>query len=358
MVFEYKCPSCSGGIEFDTAKQKMACPFCATEFDLETLKCFDEELKAEGTDETEWSSACDADWGSDADGVALFTCNSCAGELVADEQTASTSCPYCNNPVVLTGRLKGDLKPEFVIPFKLDREAAKAALERHYKGKKLLPACFTQNNHIDDLQGVYVPFWLFDADINGYARFRATRVRAWSDSRFAYTETSHFLVKRTGRMLFDRIPVDGSTKMNSAMMESIEPYDFGKAKKFSAAYLAGFAADRYNIDSETSKTRANERIKNSSTALLRGSVTGYSSVTPEAEHITINRGSCSYALYPVWLLSTRWNDKTYTFAMNAQSGKFVGDLPVDWRKFWLWFFCMFAAISVLCIAVGFLLMYM
>lgn len=103
---------------------------------------------------------------------------------------------FDGNPVVLMGQFKGDLRPDYIIPFKLDKKAAKAGFEKHLSGKRLLPKVFKSQNHIEEIKGVYVPFWLFDTDAKAKIRYRATTVRTWSDSEYDYTETSHFMVHR------------------------------------------------------------------------------------------------------------------------------------------------------------------
>ena len=90
----------------------------------------------------------------------------------------------------MTGQLKDGLRPDYVIPFKLDKDAAKEALMKHYNGKKLLPKVFKDQNHIDEVKGVYVPFWLFDADVDADVRYKATKTSFWSDSEYDYSETS------------------------------------------------------------------------------------------------------------------------------------------------------------------------
>ena len=214
-------------------------------------------------------------------------------------------------------------------PIKLDKKEAKAALIKHYGGKRLLPKVFKDQNHIDEVKGVYVPFWLFDADADAHVRYKATRVRSWSDSSYNYTETSHYAVIRGGSIGFERVPVDGSTKMADNLMESIEPFDFSDAVDFQTAYLAGYLADKYDVDAQQSIDRANQRIKQSAADAFSGTVQGYSTVLPESSSIRLYGGTAKYALYPVWLLNTSWKGQKYTFALNGQTGRLVGDLPID-----------------------------
>ena len=331
---EYKCPCCGGAIAFDSTLQKMKCPYCETEFEVEALKGYDEDLKNQGTDDLEWHTDARSEWTEDEkNALRSYVCHSCGGEIVTDATTAATECPYCNNPVVMMHQLKGDLKPDWVIPFKLDKKAAVEGLKKHLKGKFLLPKVFKTDNHIDEVKGIYVPFWLFGSDADADIRFRATRTRMWSDSKYNYTQTSFFSVYRAGDLGFDHVPVDGSSRMPDDLMESIEPYDFSQAVDFQTAYLAGYLADRYDVDDKTSVVRANERIKNSTEDAFRQTVQGYATVTPEASSVRLKNGKTEYALYPVWILNTTYKDKKYTFAMNGQTGKFVGDLPTNWGKF-------------------------
>lgn len=342
---EYKCPCCGGAIAFDSRLQRMKCPYCDTEFDMETLAGYDAGLREE-KDDMEWETSAGGSWGEgEADGLRSYVCRSCGGEIVGDKTTAATSCPFCGNPVVMTGQFSGALRPDIVIPFRLDKKAAKEGLEKHLAGKRLLPKVFRDSNHIDEIKGIYVPFWLFDTDAEAQVRYRAEKVRKWSDDERDYTETSFYLVRRGGSIGFENVPVDGSAKMPDDLMESIEPYDSSDAVDFQTAYLAGYLADRYDVDAEHSIERANERVKSSTEQAFAATVEGYDTVTAEHSSIKLRGGRAKYALYPVWLLNTTWNGGKYTFAMNGQTGRFVGDLPVDKAAARKWTFGLAAALS-------------
>ncbi len=334
----------------------MKCPYCGTEFELEALQAYDEALKAQPEDNMQWEAEAGTQWQEgETDGMRVYTCSSCGGEIVGDENTGATECPFCGNPVVMTGQFSGSLRPDLVIPFKLDKKAAIEALKKHYFGKKLLPKVFQDENRIKEVKGIYVPFWLFGADADGYVRYKATRIRAWSDSNYRYTETSYYTVVRAGEIGFENVPVDGSTKIDDALMESIEPFDISEAVDYNSAYLAGFFADKYDVDAESSIERANERIKQTTRDAFADTVHGYTTVTPVSTNISLSGGKAKYALYPVWMLTTQWNGKTYTFAMNAQTGKIVGDLPMDKALYRKWLFGVAGAVSAAVFALSYLL---
>lgn len=352
---QFKCPCCDGAIEFDGRTQKMKCPYCDSEFDLDDLQALESELGEQLPDRMEWDTAPGNEWQEgEAEGLRVYTCGTCGGEIVADETTGATECPFCGNPVVMAGHFSGDLKPDLVIPFKVDKKSAIAALEKHYKGKVLLPKVFKDENHIREVKGLYVPVWLFDTDADAHVRYKASRTRVWSDSQYRYTETSYYAVIRGGNIGFENVPVDGSSKMDDALMESVEPYNIADAVDFQTAYLSGYLADKYDVDAAASIDRANQRIRKSTEDAFASTVIGYNTVMPVSSNIQLQNGRARYALYPVWILSTQWNGEKYTFAVNGQTGKTVGDLPMDKGAFWKWFAGVSGAVSAAVFALSYL----
>lgn len=343
---QYKCPCCGGTIEFDTSSQKPKCPYCDTEFDIETLISYNDEIKKDDSDKMDWDENSGNEWQeSEEEKLTRYICNTCGGEVIGDENTAATSCPFCGNPVIVVGKLSGSLKPDIVIPFKVDKKQAKEALKKYYSGKRLLPKAFKDENHLDEIKGIYVPFWLFDTNAKASVRYRASKTRFWSDSRFNYTETSYFSVIRDGTLDFTNVPVDGSSKIDDALMESIEPFDMSDAVDFHTAYLSGYLADKYDVDSAECISRANQRIKQSTEDVFSSTVHGYSSVVTENSNINFSNGAYKYALLPVWILNTNWNGEKYIFAMNGQTGKMTGDLPLDKKAYYKWLFSLAGIIS-------------
>lgn len=334
---DYKCPCCGGNIQFDSTVQKLKCPYCDTVFEMDALRAMEEEKNSQRPDGASWEEKEGTYWQEgETPNLRQFVCRSCGGEIITEETTAATACPYCGNPVTVTGNLSGMLKPDLVIPFQVDQTAAKQSLTRYYRGKRLLPKVFRDENHIDEIRGVYVPFWLFDADANADIAYAAKRTRLWSDGKYNYCETSHFRAIRSGMLSFRSIPVDGSQKMPDPLMESIEPFDLSKAVPFQPGYLSGFLADKYDVAETSCRERVNERVRISVGDAFAGTVSGYDTVTVQSSSVRLSGGKAKYALLPVWMLSTTWRGQRYIFAMNGQTGKFVGDLPVDKSAYWKW----------------------
>ena len=205
-----------------------------------------------------------------------------------------------------------------------------------------MPKAFTNGNHIEEIKGIYVPFWMFDGQAEGSVDYEGRVVHVYKSGDYEITETAHYDVRRGGSIAFEKVPVDASSKMPDDHMDSIEPYNYEELKPFSTAYLPGFLADKYDVSVEQSRERADGRCTASLEGALRRTTTEYTSCAPRQKNIHLNRGKVHYALLPVWMLHTKWNGKDFLFAMNGQTGKLVGDLPTDMGKFWAYF----AAIAV------------
>lgn len=330
-TLEYRCPNCNAYLVFDPKSGDMKCDYCLSHFSVEQVK---ENNDTRGKAYNEGESAEAPEEHVHEDGYVSFSCPSCGGEIVGDDTTAATECPFCGNPTVITQRLNGEFKPDFVIPFKVTKEEAVAALEKLYKGKKLLPDAFTKDNRVKKVTGMYVPYWICDCVASGTVTYNATRVNTFSDGKYLTTRTDHFKVIRAGTVAFDNIPEDGTTKLEGIHTESIEPYDYSEMIPYSNQYLSGYVADRYDVPSEDVLERVAQRAKASVEESFRDTVHGYSTVSRAKGDIDISNGDVHFALLPVWMLNTKWKGNIYTFAMNGQTGKMVGDLPVDKGKFW------------------------
>lgn len=359
-VTNYQCPACTGPLHYSAKSGKLACDYCGSSFDVAEIEALyarkeaeaaaakqaadakaeaAQAAKAEAAEAAAASGGWDTsdlsrDWGAEADGLRVYSCPSCGAELICDQSTAATACPYCGNPAIVPGQFSGALRPDYILPFRLSKDDAVQALRAHYKGKPFLPRSFTSANHIEQIQGVYVPFWLFDGGAEGAASYRASNTNVFETGDYEITETRHYHVVRAGSLAFEKIPVDASSKMPDDHMDSIEPFDYAQLRPFSTAYLPGYLADKYDVTIDDSRDRADTRCRETLAQALRDTVTGYGACVTEREDIALRRGKVHYALLPVWMLSTKWNGESFLFAMNGQTGKLVGDLPTDRGRYW------------------------
>lgn len=316
------CPNCAGTLQFDPTIGKMKCIFCDSVFSQEEAEQFfsqqneEEEIKESG-----------ADWGEDADGMRAYSCSTCGAEILCDQNTAATRCPYCDNTTVIEAQLSGAIKPDVVIPFAFTKEQAMEKYKGYYEKRKLIPKDFLSGSRVEEIQGVYVPFWLYDGSVSIDAEFEAADI---TDNG---TEITRKIYKadRRGNIAFENVPADASKRMPDDIMDSVEPFDFGQLKPFSMTYMPGFLAERFDVEGDDDLERAEKRVTNSAKQKTRATVR-HDEVTETRGDYKVNYTKKKYALLPIWYLTTSWNGKQWNFAMNGQTGNFTGDLPVDGTK--------------------------
>ena len=365
---QLKCPSCGAPINFDVPSGKMKCSFCGASFTVEEVNQFNGISQANAeldaahakqagttgatggagtatTPETQISTTpAEGQPGwveppptylDEATGqqMAQFQCNSCGGEIIGSPDMVSARCPWCNNNFVATGQLTSTRVPDRMIPFAMTKEQALEAFKANMKGLKLIPREFKQVS-VDDIQGVYVPYWLYDATVAGEGNFSCENIRTWTDSEYEYTEHREYQVYRSANVAFLDVPVAGTTKVTDKLTESIEPFDYTKSVAFSPAYLTGFMTNKYDVDAQDANPRALERMKDSTEEVLRNSISGYDTVSTINTSIQPAFGELEYVFLPMWLMNVKFQGKNYNYAMNGQTGKFVGTFPVSERKYW------------------------
>ena len=338
-VISYKCPNCGAPLTFNIPSQKWECHFCASTFDKSESNQFEQQG---GGGSNFWNPEAFAD-----EDAAVYECPSCGGQVITDKNTSSTFCAYCHNPTVLASRLKGEYRPARLIPFQFTREQAVEAVKKLCKGRPLLPKEFRKCAENGEITGLYVPFWLFSADVDATMTATGRRIHTWSDGNYRYTKTDVYHVQREGTVPFRLVPVDGSSRMDDRLMDGLEPFSYDQLMQFSMEYLSGFYAENFDVDSQSSFRRFSSRATGGAEQALRDTVRGYTSVDSVKTATKFNGNDCLYVMLPVWTLMISYKGKTYLYAMNGQTGKAVGKLPVSLGRVAAWFAGLTAAFSML-----------
>ena len=321
---EYKCPNCNADLKFDPLTQKLSCEYCLSSFTVEEIKkiC----AKAENSIPTEAQVQQMQDF---QDHTNLFHCASCGADIMCDDQQTALFCYYCHNPVILSGKMTGAYKPDKVIGFKLNRELAADQFRKWIHKRMFVPKDFKSNQQLEKVTGLYVPFWVADCDVDADYRAIGKKVRSWTSGSYRYTETKEYSVVRRAEIHTDGIPADGESKIDDALMEAIEPFDYSEMKDFSMSYLSGFFADKYDVDKAMVFPRIRSRATQASRDVVHNSVIGYTSVVPSLDQYNIMNTDWQYMMLPVWFMTYKYNDNMYEFAINGQTGKLAGTPPLD-----------------------------
>lgn len=323
----YKCPNCDAGLLFDAESQSFHCEFCMSKFTEEELS---------ETDSAERAEKAEKDNAEFAGEINEYNCPSCGAEIITDKSTIADFCYYCHNPVVLSDRVSGAIKPGKIIPFAFDKDGAKEAFIRITKKKHFLPNDFKNAERLEKISGIYYPFWVTDADTNARLDAHAQKIRKWRSGNYRYTEVSNFKIKREGFIHFEDITTSAMSSEDKRMLEGILPYPIDAYKDFFMPYLLGYAAKKRDIEREDISNEVRDRMHSYADTLLSDTARGYNVVSGKSVGINIKSCHWQYSLLPIWILNyhkkTKKGTKVYTYAMNGNTGKIYGEYPVSIPK--------------------------
>lgn len=377
-VITHKCPNCGGPLSFEPSDQKFHCPYCLSIFTEAEVTAFEEQQKkARMAEEPTGSQASDDSIRGPGDPSAtaqtsdsptentaggnmeLYLCPNCGAEIVTDATTAATYCYYCHNPVVLKGRLSGKFLPDKVLPFAVAKDEAVAKFLEWSQKKWFVPKDFFNKNQVEKLTGVYFPYWNVDAEAEGGLNGTGTSVRIWIVGDVEYTETKQYSIRRAGRFKFrDLVKNALSKNVQQKMVESVQPFQLERAVNFKDQYLSGFQAEKRDIEYETLEPEVEKELKGYAEKLLRETVGSFSTFVPNSSHLELLKQQKEYLLLPIWLVTYKADDpqkRTFYYAMNGQTGKVAGILPISYKKLGLVSFGIFAVLAAIFLGVAYLI---
>lgn len=314
MVADKKCKNCGNKMLFNPTTQKMYCEYCKSERDIivETKNIAEENNT----------------------NLDLYTCPNCGAKIVCEEHTTSTFCVYCKNTAILKDKMKGIFHPEAIIPFQATREEAVNAFINLREGKKLIPDEFLDPKNIEEIKGIYIPFWFFDFAVDGILTADTTKKTSTRHGNVTTVTTEYFNCVRKGNLIYDNIPIDASIHFQDNIMRSIEPFDKLGLKPYSSDYLSGFLSELFTVNEEDASKIAIERAGSTAYNTFYESISykNYDSIKIKNNDFRLNKLETNYVLLPVYMLNVKYKDQFYTFAMNGQTKKIIGNIPIDEKK--------------------------
>lgn len=349
-IVSYKCPNCAAPLVYEIESQMWECHFCDSTFNKQQLENFAKSQGSEQPEQSEWTAEV-----FDDSQMTAFVCPDCGGRVISDKNTVSTFCTFCHNPTVLSAKLQGEFKPALILPFKVSKDQAMASLRKLVKGKPLLPKRFKEIVENGEITGLYAPFWLFSSDVWGNLNAEGKRVTTWADSKYIYTKTDTYLVTRNGKIAIKMVPVDASQRLDDKLMDSIEPFNFSDLDSFRMEYLSGYFAENFDVDAKLSFQRFSKRAADAARTALHNTIGHYDMLTISNFSTNFTNSENFYVMLPVWTVSVKYKDKIYAFAMNGQTGKSAGKLPVSVQRLLAFFFGIGAGLTAIIYFVGKLL---
>lgn len=342
-VLDNKCPGCGAKITFNPKIQKWDCEYCASKFSLEEMQKYNNASNPSVNNGSTQSF-------KKLEKMDVYHCKNCGAEIMADETVTATFCVYCGSTAILKDKIEDGIAPNLIIPFKKVKEDAVTAFKNLAKGRPLMPKEFKDVKNIEKIVGVYIPFWAFDLNAEGNMLFSSKDVRRWSDYNYNYTEVSRYNVEMYGNLIFDKVLSDASSRFNNDLMDSIEPFDYKGLVEYNHAYLSGFLAEKYDVNEDNGFERASERTMKSCISVLEAQIHHQSNVL-QSNDMKITKTKCNYIMLPVYMVNVNYRGKMYTFAMNGQTGKIVGDIPVGIKESVIWSIGLFVGFFLILVLV-------
>ena len=316
---EVHCPGCGGtiGISYDPATMKMVCPFCGLSTQLPQPE--------EGTtvDELDFNSAmqrANVNWGRIKK---LIVCSNCGGETLYDAEQITGACPFCGSTSVAPAAENEQIMaPGSVIPFSVTKEMA----EQYYTNFLRRKHCVSKKIYdckLDNLVGIYLPFWTFDSyTISSYL------------TEIVYSRYDVKYYKGVFGYTFDDIVVFASIKQRNPYIQRVQDFDFTKAVPYSPEYLAGFPAERYTIGINAGWERAKLAMPRPLEKAIKKHEKSLRGMTPILLKRSTNYYNVRYRylLAPMYLGTYTFRKKTYQVAINGQTGKTYFDVPTYIKK--------------------------
>jgi len=319
----YKCPNCDADLTFRPDTGDFGCAYCDSAFTGAELERIMGEQKI--IDEQQ---AYDAGPGE----AAIYSCPNCGAEVATDETTAATFCFFCHNPVIMKGRLTGEQAPDRVIPFAFSREEAKEKLIEWCRGRRYIDDGFFSDMQLEKLSGVYFPFYVVNSRVEASLSAQSQSLKVWVLGDIEYTETSVYAHSRAGEVTVSGLTLKAIDREDAELLNGVYPYDLSAQKEFSMGYLSGFLAEVRNQGREQLQPQATQTARTAAAELLEDTISGYGAVTGQNLLVDGMEEDWKYALLPAYMMTYRYKDELYYFAMNGQTGKVAGRVPVSRPK--------------------------
>lgn len=327
-ALDNKCPACGAKIDFNPKNQKWDCKYCGSKFTLEEMQKYKNASSEKENTKKETPKPSKKEKIKDLD---VYHCKNCGAQVMADETTTATFCVYCGSTAILKEKIMEGRTPTQIIPFKNVKQDAVEKFKGLSKNRPLMPKFFNEAKNIEKISGIYIPFWTYDLNVSGNIDFNYNRVTTWNDYNYSYTKTDTYLAKRNSTMNFEKVLVDGSSRFDDDLMDSLEPFNYNDLVEYNHAYLSGFLAEKYDVDEKIAIERANKRAVNTAIDTTKSTIRAANPTIAKNE-LTIKKLKNDYILLPVWMVNIKYKEKTYTFAMNGQTGKMVGNIPLSMKK--------------------------
>lgn len=327
-VRKFPCDACGADVRWEPGVAALKCPYCGKTTHLAPPQ----GGVAEKPVEAALRQPRELGWGAERK---VISCNRCGAHTTLEPHVAAGRCPFCGTSAVVEAPANANVvRPEGLLPFRITKERAAQQFSQWLSGLWFRPSDLKSRSRMTALQGVYLPFWTFDA---------ATYSEWTADAGYYYyvdvqVEENGKTVTRQERRIrwesadgtlekfFDDVPVPASRGIETDLSRAIEPFPTADLVPYEPSYLAGFLAEENAVDLGQALGSAKMRMQVEVDAACSGEVPGDTQQNLEVS-TTFSALAYKNALLPIWIAAYDYNNKPYRYIVNGVTGKASGRAP-------------------------------
>lgn len=351
----YKCENCGNIMVFDVKTQSLKCKSCGNEKKIENNES---KIVEHSVNSKAARSMNDPAPDVDSKENVAMQCKGCGSWIEIEKNQTATKCPYCGSSYVLSDRQEERIVPDGVIPFMVDKNRAKDIFEGWVNKRWLAPSQLKRSYERGSLQGIYMPYWTFDANVYATYSAKGGRDRKVKEERNGQevekTVTDWYPTNGEVENFFDDVVIRASKALDSSKVKGIEPFNTTKSlKSYSSKYISGYLAESYTIPMTDAKKTANGIMEEKMRSLAREDVLKrFDKVDDLKVRSTYSDETYKHVLLPVYSMAYNYQGKKYNVVINGETGKISGSYPYSKLKIGLIIGIIVAIIASLFIAKG------
>lgn len=342
----YKCESCGGIMEFDVKSQGLKCPNCGNcqEISNDDSKIEEHKLTLDIARKIRVEQK----------ETKTMECKGCGAFIEVGGHDTATKCPYCGSSYVLADKQAETLIPDGVVPFKIDKNDAHQRFNNWMKKRLLAPNELKNLYQRGGFQGVYIPYWTFDAQASfsysgeGGKDRRVTR-RDSDGKTQTYIETDWYHTSGYIEHFFDDVQIPASIRYKKGLFKGVEPYNLKQLSSYSPDYISGYLSENYSIGLEDGHREAAGIMVNEVSRMAERDIERR---YDRSRNVRVNgdfsRETYKHILIPVYSTTYNYKNETYNVMINGQTGKVSGDYPKSFIKI---------ALIVIALIIAFIIFY-
>lgn len=334
---KFNCKTCGAELYWDSEANCLKCEYCDSEYQVSDFESTETEQQTLGAQleieepqsAEEYAKATDD---SELEDLVVYQCSHCKAEIVTARSTVATTCAFCGRAISITNKLVNGFKPDAIIPFEINEKEAKDIYKKYIKSTFLTPKEFGTESVLKKMKGIYVPFWLHSFESDTRATIYCENITSHRSGDDKVIDHDMYQVTVEAKGSFKDIPTDGLKHLDDTLMDAIEPFDYSKLTGFNPAYMAGYYAEEYNENDKVTRERAKDRAAQTMKSQMEQEAGMYAVKQLRSYDEDLSEINAKYAMLPVWLLNVTYKEKEYLYAINGETGKIVGKLPVSVQK--------------------------